>query len=146
MWGVIGSTFFTLLVVIFFLTGVIYAAVEKPAPKTKKKGRIGSLIILVGILSIQILSTNISLTRYQLTNDLIGIYLLNYALYLILFVYDTFIIDILILVKWHPDFLHLPNEEVFTSSSYHLKTLILGSILGLLITTISVVISILLFN
>lgn len=138
VWGVIGSILFSLIVILFFLTGIIYVAVENPDPKTKKKGVIGSLIILFGIILIQSVSTISSLDIYRNNADYIGIFVLNYALYLLLFLYDTFIIDIVILVKWHPNFLHLPDDEVFTSVNYHLRTLIPGSILGLAVTAISV--------
>jgi len=138
VWGFVGSVLFTIIVYLFFLTGVIYAAIENPDPKTKKKGMIGSLIILIGIILIQSVSTISSLDSYRGNADFISVFILNYALYLILFFYDTIIIDIVILVKWHPDFLHLPDEEVFTSVSYHLRTLIPGSILGLAVTAISV--------
>ncbi len=138
VWGVIGSILFTILVGVFFLTGIIYAAVENPDPKTKKKGMIGSLIILIGIIFVQSISTIISLDSNLDNADFIGIFVLNYALYLLLFLYDTLIIDIVILVKWHPDFLQLPDEEVFNSATYHLKTLIPGSIIGLAVTAISV--------
>jgi hypothetical protein len=135
-----------MIVVVFFLTGVIYAAVENPDPKTKKKGMIGSLIILLGIIFIQSISTISSLDSYRGNEDFIGIFVLNYALYLLLFLYDTLIIDIVILVKWHPDFLHLPNEEVFTSVNYHLKTLIPGSLIGLALTAISVFLTVFIFK
>jgi hypothetical protein len=115
--------------------------VENPDPKTKKKGRIGSLIILIGIIIVQSGSTISSLENYLSNSDFISIFVLNYALFLILFLYDTLIIDILILVLWHPEFMHLPDEEVFTSVSYHLKTLIPGTILGLFITAISVIVT-----
>ena len=145
VWGIIGSLLFTIIVFIFYLTGIIYAAVENPDPITKKKGQIGSLIILIGIVSIQCISTVTSLTDFLEKNDLIGLIVLNYLLYLILFLFDTIIIDILILVKWHPNFLRLPDEEVFTSVTYHLKTLIPGSILGFVITVISVILTVVLF-
>ena len=146
MWGSIGSLLFTILVFLFFLTGVLYAAVENPDPKTKRKGMIGSLIILLGIIFIQSVSTITSLTSYRENADFIAIFMFNYVLYLILFLYDTLIIDILILVKLHPDFLHLPDEDVFTSAKYHLKTLIPGSILGLPLTAISVLLTVLIFK
>ena len=91
-------------------------------------------------------STINSLESYRDNADFIGIFVLNYALYLLLFLYDTLIIDIVILVKWHPDFLHLPDEEVFTSVNYHLKTLIPGSILGLAVTAISVFLTVFIFK
>ncbi|PWI46737.1 hypothetical protein CEE45_15215 [Candidatus Heimdallarchaeota archaeon B3_Heim] len=146
VWGSIGSVLFTILVVIFLLTGVLYAAVENPDPKTKRKGMIGSLIILLGIIFIQSISTISSLGSYRGNADFMAIFVFNYVLYLILFLYDTLIIDILILVKWHPNFLRLPDEEVFTSAKYHLKTLIPGSILGLPLTAISVLLSVFIFK
>ena len=136
-WGIIGCLLFSAIVILFFLTGVIYAAVEKPDPKTKQKGYVGSFVIIIGIISIQIVSTLTSLGNLKINDEYLAIYIINYLLYILLFLYDTIIIDVLILVKWHPDFLHLPDEEVFTSTSYHLKTLIPGSIIGLALTGIS---------
>jgi hypothetical protein len=146
VWGIIGSFLFTIIVILFFLTGIIYAAVENPDPYTKRKGVIGSLIILCGIIIIQIVSTITSLNSYINNGDFKGVFISNYFLFLVLFLYDTLIIDIMILVKWHPEFLHLPNEEVFTSAKYHFKTLIPGTIIGLAITTISVLIIYIFFN
>ena len=58
-----------------------------------------------------------------------------------LFLYDTLVIDILVLVIWHPRFLRLPDTEAFTSARYHLRTIPAGTILGVLMTLISTLIS-----
>lgn len=59
---------------------------------------------------------------------------LVFMILFIILLFYTFIIDILVLVKWHPDFLNLPEKEAFTNAVYHLKTLIPGTIYSLIVS------------
>ncbi|MFX0065768.1 MAG: hypothetical protein ACFFC7_26645, partial [Candidatus Hermodarchaeota archaeon] len=105
------------------------------------------LVIPVGIISLQVLANFISLKLQNISLDLIGLFLLNYGLYFALFLYDTLIIDLLVLGVWHPAFLKLPAVEGDVPSvKQHLKlSLPVGIVAGLVLTLISTLISYFMF-
>ena len=138
-WGSMGCGIFTIIVIAFCRTGVPWA------PRSSLKSVLGSIIILGGIMAIQILSNYFGLNLQAITLDFWTLFFLNYGLYYFLFLFDTLVIDILVIVIWHPKFLKLPENEVTTSLKYHLKTLPAGTIIGAGITILTSLISYTLF-
>jgi hypothetical protein len=68
--------------------------------------------------------------------------LLNYSVYLILFLFDTFFIDGFVLAIWRPAFLKLPDEMGRESMKKHILISIpIGLLLGIILTLISTAIS-----
>jgi len=60
------------------------------------------------------------------------LFLMNFLVFFAISLFDTFIIDILILVIWHPKFLNLPDSEAFNSATYHIKTLVPATFFSLI--------------
>ncbi len=135
LYGGIGAALFSVIVLIFCRTGVAWAE------RGEVKRTVGSIIILGGLISLQLLANFFGLKLQNFSISFGELFMLNYGLYLLLFLFDTLVIDILVIVKWHPAFLQLPETEVATSVKYHLKTIPIGIVLGLAITLIPSLIS-----
>jgi hypothetical protein len=75
-----------------------------------------------------------------------GLYALNLALYLILFMFDTLVIDGLVIGQWRPGFIHLPDAMSAESMREHIKRSVpAGTLFGLVISLLCTVISFYLF-
>ncbi|MHA2304344.1 MAG: hypothetical protein ACXACU_03045 [Candidatus Hodarchaeales archaeon] len=146
MWGSIGSAIFTLFVIVVFRTGLVWKTRSEDYKFKKKIPIIGYIVmasIPVGIISLQILANYISLNPQTYSPDFITLFVMNYLLYLVLFLYDTLIVDLLVLGIWQPSFLKLPNPQDDNSSikTHILISIPIGMILGGIITLISTFIS-----
>lgn len=137
-WGTIGCIFFTGMVYILFKTDLVYTARDEDGKLKRNmplKGYITMSIIPISIIYLQIQGWTSSLWLHSFGfND---IFLVNYGLFFFLFLYDTLLIDILVLCIWRPSFIKIPDREGFTSIKHHLWTLPIGSILGIIPTLIS---------
>ncbi len=141
LWSLIGIFIFNLFVIIVFRTGFVWKSRNKKGLLKKKQSLLGylsMLILPIGIISIQLLFSYFS---FNSTFSFTKIFLLNYLLYAILFVYDTFVIDYITLSLWKPKFLKIPKNLNSKSMNKHILISIpFGAIIGLIITLISVLI------
>ena len=137
-WGTIGSIVFTGMVYVLFKTDLVYKARDEDG-KLKKNmplsGYLAMSIVPISIIYLHVHGWSSSLKQYILGFS--DLFLINYGLYLFLFLYDTLIIDILVLCIWRPSFIRIPDREGFTSIKHHLWTLPIGSILGAAATLLS---------
>lgn len=133
-WALIGIILFSILVYVYSQTGMFYTRKDEEGNLRKEKslkGFLSSFFILIGLFLIQFLYSFISLRNGGFPVTFSLLYLLNFLLYEILFLYDTFVIDIFVICVWHPEFMNLPETEMYTSPHYHLKTLIPGTAFGI---------------
>jgi hypothetical protein len=145
LWGLIGSALFFILVVVLFRSGVVYTA-RKPDGTLKEviplSGKLAMLIVPISFFAFQILSNYTGLVQQGLTLNYGQLFLLNYGVYLILFLFDTFFIDGFVLAIWRPAFLKLPDEMGRESMKKHILISIpIGLLLGIILTLISTAIS-----
>ena len=109
LWGLIGCALFFILVVVLFRTGSVYSA--RKLDGTLKdviplSGKLAMLILPISYLVFQVLSNYIGLVQQGTTLNYGQLFTLNYGIYLILFLFDTFFIDGFVLAIWRPAFLH----------------------------------------
>ena len=79
------------------------------------------------------------------TIGLFPLFLLNYGHYLTLFLFDTLVIDGLLLGVWRPQFLRLPKTMGGASMKEHiLKSIPVGIASGIVLTALSTLLSFLL--
>ena len=140
-WGLIGCCLFNLYVILVFRTGLVYTARHRDGTLKKKasvSGILNSLILVGCILGIQVASDYFGLKSRRREVSFTGLYLLNYALYIVLVIYDTFVIDYLVIVKWRPKFLLIPETMNAQSMRKHIIASIpVAPTLGLLLTALS---------
>lgn len=141
IWGLIGCLLFFAMVVILFRTEIVYTARRKDGTLKEEiplSGKLAMLIIPISFFLFQVLSNYLGLVQHDITLSYGHLYLLNYGVYLILFLFDTFFIDGFVLAKWRPDFLQLPDEMGKESMKKHiLVSLPIGLLIGALLTLIS---------
>jgi hypothetical protein len=140
-WGLIGCVLFFILVVVLFRTGLVYTA-RKPDGTLKESipltGKLVMLIIPISYFVFQVLSNYFGLVRQFVSLNFLQLFALNYGVYLILFLFDTFFIDGFVITIWRPAFLHLPDEMGKESMKKHILISIpVGLAIGAILTIIS---------
>lgn len=145
LWGTIGIVLFFLIVIVFFRTGIVFTA-RKPDGTIKEdipiSGKLAMMILPISYLIYLLFSNFIGLVAGGNLLSFGSLFLLNFALYLILFIFDTFFIDGFMLSIWRPAFLQLPDEMGKESIKKHILIsipigLVIGAILSLIGTTIT---------
>jgi hypothetical protein len=141
VWSAVGCGAFSAFVVVAFRTGLAYTARRQDGTLKERipaRGYLAMLVIPLGILGLQLLANYAGLARTGAQLTLGALYLLNFAHYLILFLYDTLVIDGLVIGMWRPAFLRLPEEMASESMRRHILVSVpVGTLLGALIVAIS---------
>ena len=145
VWGLVGAVVFSLYVVIVFRTGVVYNSRRQDGILKEKqdwRGVLSSLSILLLIVILQLLSNYTLIVVQGVIINFFTLLLINYLLYLLLFLYDTFVIDYFVIARWRPAFLKLPDEMNVRSMAEHIKaSLIIGPIIGCVVILVGALLS-----
>jgi len=143
----VGIPLYSVVVTTLFRTNLVYTARNKDGTIKKTipiSGILTSLFLLFGITFLQIAINYFGKEMYQGTIPWWRAFFIDHFLFIILFIYDTFVIDYLVIIKWRPKFLRLPESMDLESMKTHIKASIrIGIPFGLLITGLSVVLSVL---
>lgn len=144
-WSVIGIVIFCVYVVVVFRTGMVYTAREVDGTMKKKiplSGILNMLGFLLGIVGLQLAANAFGVCGKGFRLPFPGLLGLNYAHYLILFIFDTVIIDGLVLGVWRPGFLRIPDSMGKESMKEHITASIpVGLAAGIVLAGISTTIS-----
>lgn len=138
-WGVIGSAAVTAYLVIAWQAGLVSTVRDESgalrrAPMAGVLTGIGSVLMFIVLL---VLADVRELVGPGVDLPFARLYALNYLVCIFWLLYDTIVIDILIVVVWHPPFLRLPDREAHGSPAYHLRTIPRGMILAAIITGVA---------
>ena len=123
VWSAIGCALFSVFVVVAFRTGIVFAARQEDGILKKRiplRSRLAMLIIPLGIVGLQVLANYFGLPRKALEVSFPSLFLLNLGHYLILFTFDTVVIDGLVLSVWRPAFLRIPDGMGWESIKRHI--------------------------
>ena len=144
-WSAIGCAVFGVYVVVVFRTGIVYTAREEDGTLKKRiplSGYLNMLILLLGIVGLQVAANYLGLARKAIEIGFLSLFLLNFGHYLILFIFDTAVIDGLVLSVWRPGFLQLPDAMGAESMKKHiLLSIPVGTVFGIGLTAVSTVVS-----
>ena len=144
-WGLIGCVLFFLLVVTLFRTGLVYTA--RKADGTLKEqiplsGKLAMLLLPICYFIFQVISNYFGLVQEGIVLSYWRLFLLNYGVYLLLFLFDHFFVDGFVIAIWRPRFLLLPDEMGAESMKKHILVSIpIGLVIGVLLTLISTTIA-----
>ena len=145
VWSAIGCAIFGVYVVAVFRTGIVYTARKKDGTLKKRippSGYLNMLILLLGIVGFQVVANYLGLVRKAVEISFFPLFLLNFGHYLILFIFDTVVIDGLVLSVWRPGFLQLSDAIGAESMKKHiLLSIPVGTVAGIGLTVISTVVS-----
>ncbi len=141
LWSFIGSSLFSLFVIFVFRSGAVYASRRMDGTLKEEiplRGYLAMAAFLLAILGFFVLSNYFGFVMSSLRLNFGSIYLLNLALYLILFLFDTVVIDGLVLARWRPGFLRLSNEIGRDSMKEHIrKSIPIGLAFGIFLAAVS---------
>ncbi len=139
-WGVVGSIAVTIYLIVAWQTGLLATDGDEDG-ELRANVRLSSVLTGVGalliFLALLVVADVTDLLRHGADLPFARLYALNYLVYVFWLLYDTIVIDILIVVIWHPDFLKLPDPESHGSIAYHLRTIPRGLIFGAFVTGVA---------
>ena len=128
-----------------FRTKLVYTARNQDGTLKERiplSGYLNMLILLISIVGFQCLANYIGLARENIVLTFFPLFLLNFGHYLILFVFDSLVIDGLVLSVWRPKFLGIPDTMGRESMKTHvLESIPIGTIAGIVLTGVSTVFS-----
>jgi hypothetical protein len=144
-WGVIGCVAFSIFVVIAFRTGLVFTARKDDGTLKERvpiQGILAMTIIPIALLGLTLVSNYFGLVRNEVVLDFSPLFLLNFGIYVIFFIYDTLVIDGLVLGIWRPSFLNLPDAMGKESMSKHILISIpVGLLFGIILTLFNTALS-----
>ncbi|MEJ2551102.1 MAG: hypothetical protein P8Z42_07420 [Anaerolineales bacterium] len=145
VWSAVGAFAFCIYVFAVFRGGLVYTARKQDGTLKERiplSGILNMLLLLLIIVGFQILANYYGLARSGLTIPFMVLFLLNFVHYIILFLFDTLVIDGLVIGVWRPEFLRLPDDMGAESMKKHmLKSIPVGIVAGVALTVISTAIS-----
>jgi hypothetical protein len=145
IWSAIGCAVFSAYVVAVFRTGIVYTSRKEDGTLKRQiplSGYLNMLIFLLGIVGLQVVANYFGLVRKALEVSFFSLFLLNFGHYLILFIFDTVVIDGLVLSVWRPGFLQLSDAIGGESMKKHmLLSIPIGTVTGVGLAAVSTVIS-----
>jgi hypothetical protein len=140
-WGLIGIALFSLFVIFAFRSGLVYTARKEDGTlegHIPLKGILAMAIIPVGLLGLHLVSDYVGLVQREIPLDFWPLFLINFSVYVILFVFDTLIIDGFVITIWRPTFLRIPDVMERESMKKHiLVSLPAGLFIGAFLTIIN---------
>lgn len=142
-WGLTGSGVITLYLVIAWQTGLLTGAKDPEGAGRERLGAAGIAAVLGSILLYLVMLCVADGVGLAQTDGLTfgRLWAFNFLVYFFWLVYDTFVLDILLVIVWRPGFLTLPDPQAHGSAAYHLSTIprgmIFGAVVSLVATTVS---------
>lgn len=148
-WAGIGIIIFNVVILYLFRSGAAFTARNRDGNLKKKiplKGLIAMGFFCLGIIGILVLASYLGIKSPGFKVSFLQLFIINLLLYSILFAYDTFVIDWLVIVKWRPHFLNIPDTMTRESMIRHIKTSIpVGMGLGIIFSLAGAVVTYFLF-
>jgi hypothetical protein len=145
LWSLIGAIVFSAFVIFVFRTGIVSTSRKDDGLLKEKiplRGYLTSIGFLLAIVGFLVLANYLGLVRRGFILEFGMLFTLNLLLFLILFLYDTLVIDGFVLGYWRPDFLYLPDAMGWDSMKEHMfKSIPAGIIFGLILSLLSSIIT-----
>ena len=88
--------------------------------KIPARGVVVSLSLLLISIGLLLLFDYFVLAPFASSLTIFHIFLLNFLLYLLIFIYDTYVIDYWVIGKWRPKFMQIPEEMNADSMHLHI--------------------------
>ena len=139
LYGSIGCVLFTILLIIAGATGLASAVRDEEGKFRKKltwKSALGFSLFMLFFCGIMYFG-NVSLVDKNPEYNQFSILWLNaFGVFFVMHLYDLIVLDYLIIVKWHPKFLNLPNTDYYNTFRPHFEGFLRGIPLGAVVSLI----------
>lgn len=148
-WSLVGSSVFSVLVIFLFRSGGVYIARNQEGllkEETTLQGILASLSMLVVIIGFLVAANYFGLFAKGFQLGFVPLWLTNFVLYMIVSIFDTWVIDWLVVAVWRPGFLNLPEEMGKKSMREHIQqSILVVPVIGVVLTVLATGISYLVF-
>ena len=138
IWGILGCLLFSIFVVIAFRSGLVYTARKEDGTLKERippRGVLAMAILPLGLIGLNLASDYFGLIQRGIFLGYGRLFLLNYSVYVLLFLFDTFVIDGFVIPVWRPAFLRIPAAMGKGSMQKHiLISLPIGLFVGAILT------------
>ena len=121
IWGLKGAFLFNFIVLYLFRSRMVYESRGEDGLRKKDsspKGWISTVVFLMVVILFLLTGNYFSLRNFEL--NFWNIFWLNFGLMIILTLYDSLVIDWLVIAIWRPAFLRLPDDMNRESMKKHL--------------------------
>jgi len=138
--GALGCILFTVFLVLMSTSGIAAEMRDENGEFKKKlnfKSVLGAILFLCFLLSL-LFFANINYSNLKPSNpSLIDLWINSFGVFFFIHLYDLLVLDYLIVVKWHPKFLNLPDTNYYRSFRPHVIGFLKGIPLGILASLIA---------
>lgn len=146
--GLVGCLVFTGFVVIMSKTGIAAAMRDENGTFRKNlnwKMLTGALAFILFLLSLLLTGSYCLAQSTAQTPGFVQFFGTVFGVFMVVHLYDLLVLDYIIVVRWHPAFLKLPDTEYYTSFTPHLIGFFRGLPMGVLASLIVSLISVFVF-
>ena len=138
--GALGCVVFTGFLLFMAYSGIASAMRDEEGKFRKEinfKSVLGGIMFLFFLLGLLFIANVRYTNSLPTTPGLINLWINSLGVFFIVHIYDLLVLDFLIVVKWHPKFLNLPNTSYYRSFRPHVIGFLKGIPLGIIASLIS---------
>lgn len=131
--GGIGSLIFTFFIALIAYSGLaeeVRNEEGKFKKKTTWKSIIAFMLFLSFLLGLLYAGNTRLINSFEESPELLLLWINSFGIFFVVNLFDFIVLDYLIIVKWHPKFLKLPDTEYYRSVRPHMKGFIRGIPIG----------------
>ena len=133
--GGVGCLIFTAFIFFISYTGIAAEMRDEEGKFRKRKNFktfFGATIFLTFLLGILYFGNLNLIKSTEESPGLLVLWINSFGIFFIIHLYDLIVLDYLIIVKWHPKFLKLPDTNYYRTMEPHLHGFVRGIPLGLI--------------
>jgi hypothetical protein len=138
--GGIGSLIFTCIILLMLVTGIASEMRDEEGDFRKSfnwKTLIGGIAFISFLFSLLYIgNVNYIISLHEKPN-LFQLWLNSFGIFLVVQLYDLIILDYLVIVKWHPKILKLPETEYYRTLAPHVKGFVKGIPIGIIASLVA---------
>ena len=139
-WGITGSLLLSAYLIIAWQTaffGLLRAGPDSPRRNFLRASLLTGLGSILMYIALMVVADMQDLAAGGTRPTFSFLLAHNYTVYIFWLLFDTVVIDILLVTVWRPGFLRLPAAVEHGSVTYHLRTIPRGLILGMPVTLVA---------
>ena len=137
--GGIGSLIFTVFIAIIAYTGLAEETRDKEGKFKKKltwKSVMAFILFVSFLLGLLYAGNTRLINSFEENPGLLLLWINSFGIFFVVNLFDLIVLDYLIIVKWHPKFLKLPDTEYYRTVEPHMKGFIKGISIGMVFSFI----------
>lgn len=140
--GGVGCLFFTAFVLFMAYTGIASEMRDEEGHFKKKrnfKSILGGTLFIFFLIGLLYVGNLCLMESAEESPGLLLLWINSFGIFFLIHLYDLVVLDYIVVVKWHPKFLNLPETKYYRSFRPHLNGFLKGLPIGIgasLITSI----------